>query len=143
MGTQEINLADLPPASLAALHILGKRAEKLRDRLDVGDDQPVDLELRIRGQVHVGGTSTYEVKDRPTDRHLLSMLLDALTPRTRNAAVTKVLNLCKRFVDGGDPPEIRAESELWSKELAERTTRVKMEPRRGTVSGELVLERLS
>jgi hypothetical protein len=77
----------LTPLQLHAIKVIGKRAEKCRDKLPEGSGQQVDFTIRIRGAMSVGCRKETHKSERPSLTTLLAWVLALLGPRSQRAVV--------------------------------------------------------
>lgn len=98
----------LSPAQLALVHHLGKEAPKWRDTLEVGNDQPVDVIVWLRGRLNVGENDFRIATSTPELVEVLEFALAWLGPKTREELRGQIV---AAFKDGRRPasndPEIK------------------------------------
>ena len=127
----------LPPKVLVCLAQLGKGADKVRERLPIGDGQRVRFTLDVDGAINVGGPSTANVHVEPPAKDLLTIVLGSLGPKTREAAVKAVVDACQAFLAGeGDPVVTEAAKDL-AEDLLTRVRRPHLQKKRGAITASL------
>lgn len=122
----------LTPLELQALRILGKEADKHREFLEAGADQPVDVLVRIDGLVTVGEPQTATVSERPEWLATMARVLDTVGPKTAEKI--------EAALETGDPPSTASQARAVA--LQERLSVPKERQRSGNVTGKLHVTRL-
>ena len=131
----------LTPIEFAAIKVAGKRADKLRDRVDVGT-HAVDVTVRVQGDLHVAGDQAAETTKAPKAETLLALVLAELGPKTRAKAFEGVAAACTAYREGGDEPEAPQTARDSAEDLYRLCQRAHLQKRRGNVTGELTCERV-
>lgn len=132
-------MKELSAMELHALMVAGKKAAKRRDELQEGQHQ-IDLTVRLRGALQVGGDRP-QVKDvEPAAAVLLGLVLHQLGPKSLAAVVEEVADRCAEYVGGGDAPELSDEEKRTSERLLRRVRRQEEKTYRGAVTGVLTVE---
>lgn len=133
---------NLSPLELHALKILGRPADKARDRLAEGNGQAVDFVVRIRGAVNVGLTTESDTVEKPELATLLAVVLESLSPRVKSKLLPAVRERLNAFVAGGDPPQPAKAAADELQDLVAACSRPAKQTKRGNVTGSLNAERL-
>lgn len=121
---------------IAAVAHVGKRLEKVRDNLAVGEGQAVDFVVRIKGSMSVAGRQPKSDKLKPDAGALLVHLLEAAGERTRK----KLLDQAERAYlasERAELEELETEEAPRVKALLSRLTAVESGTKRGNVGGSL------
>lgn len=129
---------ELTPLEWHALAIAAKAAANYRDQLQPAEEaSPVDVTVRLTGDVHVGGPQNATCTEGVKLGTLLAICLGSLPPRYRQAAIEAAAERSSTFVAGGDEPELTKEEKLLAAQVAERCTRKQVVARRGSVTGHI------
>lgn len=129
----------LNPLELHALWIFGKKAEKVRDALDAGGGQLVDVTVRITGAVSVGLAESYERNVMPDPVSLLAVVLAPLGSATRKK-IAAALDAVYAGLEEGEQPPLEPLTRQLAEIAIDRITKKKKIETRGRVTGALNCE---
>jgi len=130
----------LLPLELVAIAHLGKKAETVRDVLDIGDGQPVNFKLHLFGGVNVGSPTSYKTPAKPD---LVDVIALALMGSTRAVSeLTDRLAKAYRRLGPEDSPTIDENLRKQAKEIIVSLSREREVHQRGRVSAALQYELL-
>jgi hypothetical protein len=132
----------LSALELHAVKIIGRKAEKQRDKLQVGSGQPIDLVLHISGAIDVQPNIKFDSIEKPTVEDVLALAMAKLPPRTRATFVDR-LQGAYRNARAGKPPRVKDEARKAAEELLVTLSRPCVKKQRGGVVGSLKIERLA
>jgi hypothetical protein len=136
-----------PTSELSALeyHALkieaGKRAEKLRDQLEVGQGQTIDFTCRITGAIGVGDNTEFDTEIKPVLVDVLAVLL-AEAGETRRQTIAATLEKAYAGLIDGAAPAVAEEAITAAKAILTRLAHKQKTQRRGAVTGSLKIERI-
>lgn len=142
--TPTIDTSALTPLEAHALAQVAKKAAKLRDRLDVGEGQSVDVVVRIKGAINVGGSSSATISQSPPAETVLAHVFECLGKPTRKKIRIAVSNCFAEYRGGGDVPESSKELLDEARDLLGAVNRARTIDRNGNVTGAIedqVIER--
>ena len=132
----------LEPLELHALAKAARKLDQVRDRLKVGEAQPVDFTVRIRGVVSVAADTASTTREvAPADK-LLAAVIEFIQPRARVVLLREVKKRFESFAGGGElPPASDAAIDL-ADDLLLAASREQQRPKRGNVTAavEVTLE---
>lgn len=122
----------LTPQQLHGIAVAGKRAQKLRSKLEPGHTYRLDFLVRIKGDLSVGTDQPNMTYTKADACELLAKVLTALGPRKCKSVVDAIL--CTP-----QTPAIDAAIEQ-AKRLVSETTTEKKTTKRGNVTGKITAE---
>jgi len=112
----------------------------LRPRLKLGEEQLVDVTVRIHGHVNVAGSSTCTQKESAKADQVLAWLLSQLSPRVRKPLVEAAREAFAAYRNGGELPKIDDEFADHADDLLETAARKVNKTKAGAVSAALAVE---
>ncbi len=134
----------------ALAKIAEKKAKDVRDKLPVGDGQPVDFSVHVCGCVNIGGQAPTTETEQPEKDHLLALVLELAGPRKQKEILDGVQRLFRAFTqtpakgeEWGKLPEPRPEALGLAIQLIAATQRKRANVKRGSVTASVKVERLA
>jgi hypothetical protein len=121
----------LSPLELTAVAQCGKAATKVREQLEVGPGQAVDVTVRIYGSLGVGDRSPYVKTTKPDLARLVGQLLHAAGPRKARELVQLAL------VGYRTQGDVSQEMQRLADELVDTLTEREPDSRNGNIAGSL------
>lgn len=128
---------ELTPLESHALAKAAKRLPELRDRLTVGDAQPVDFTVRIRGVVSVAADTASTTRETAPADKVLAAVLSRMTPRARKVMAFEVQALFADFAAGGELPTLEDRAIDLADDVLASASREVNKSKRGNVSAAL------
>jgi hypothetical protein len=119
----------------------GKRAEKLRDQLTAGQGQTVDFTCRVTGAVGVGENYEFDTDCKPKLVDVLAVLLDS-AGEARRETIANTLEKAYADLTDDQTPAVPEEAATAAAAILDRCTHKTKDPRRGSVTGSLKIEKL-
>jgi hypothetical protein len=127
----------LTPVEWHALKVVGANAAACRDALKPSKQNPVDLLVRIRGNLSVGEDGVVARKQKPTVDEVLAFVLanhEEMKTLGPGGLGTFILNAAK--ANGGTIPEVEEAFHVQAKQIIGHLTKtVGQSPRKGSVKG--------
>lgn len=114
----------------------------LRPRLELGEEQLVDVTLRIHGHVNVAGSATSTAKESAKADQVLAWLLSRLSARIRKPLLDAAREAFADYRGGGELPAIADEFADLADDLLETASRKVNQTKAGAVSAALAVELL-
>jgi hypothetical protein len=135
--------SDLSPLEMHALAKSARKLTELRDRLEVGDAQPVDFTVRIRGVVSVAGDSSSTARETAAADKVLAAVLAQIKPRARAVLAHAVKDCFAGYGAGGELPAIDEAAIDLADDLLRAASREINKAKRGNVSAavEVILKK--
>lgn len=99
MSTVETHV-ELTPAEWAAMQVVSRAAKAYRDQLDTITAHPIDLMVRIKGELTVGLDGFSITKRKPSPEDVLAFVLENVPDLTR---ADLIVELSKMGAAGGLP----------------------------------------
>ena len=130
------------PLELHALKILGKRAEKVRDKLCAASGQAVDFTVRVSGSIDVQADIEFDRDQKPDVADVLTIVLANVGPRIRNAVVDALSEAYSTLRRGGEL-ELDQNELKHAQGLLQQWSWKAKKKQRGGVVGSLKLEKLA
>lgn len=124
-----------------AVKIVGRDADKRRHEVEPGKAQPVDLLLRIQGNVDVANDGSTTTTDKPTAEHLLAFLLSKMTTEQQSVVDGYFADLVSAMKQQ-DPkapvtlPDVKEGHVAMAHVMIEAVTHRTKSPKRGTTKGQ-------
>lgn len=112
----------------------------LRPRLELGEEQLVDVTVRIHGHVNVAGSATSTQKESAKADQVLAWLLSKLSARTRKPLIDEAREAFAGYRQGGELPAIADEFFDVADDLLEMASRKVNKTKAGAVSAALAVE---
>ena len=133
---QPIDPSQLEPIELFAIRQIGKKADDLRDRLEVGADQAVDFTLRVKGVMYVAPNCPgVQSTEAPKADYLLALVLDAIGPSKVQEITPLIVTHLAKYRKKGELPELPDTATHLAEDLQRACERPCVKSRKGNVTG--------